>query len=739
MSVARAQGVLVAGKYLIEARVGSGGMSEVYRARNQSIDRLVAIKFLLPSFAEDQRAVRRFLKEGELASKVRHPNVVDILDVDRDADGTPFIVQDYLRGEDLDAHVAAKGGKLTVREALDILTPIAEALGCAHARGVVHRDVKPANIFLSLDQSRCVPKLVDFGIARIESPTKSQTQGKDGGTPAYMSPEHIATPDLVAAPADVWALGVVLYEVLTGELPFDGPTLADMFVRISKAPYTPLGTLLPTIAPELEALVARCLAKSSKDRFPDGNALAAEMNRLRAGYRSVPPPGERTSVVLKPPADLGSRPHLPTQDDLTDLAEPFEPSAFTPDPEPKARVDADDWKPLARLDSRPIPESSGVRSSVFEQEALGYSPLDSGNPPSPSGPPDRISAGLVSSGPRPKAPTVSSTPPRSSAKSSGAFAMSDLGLPPRPEREPEPEPAPPPRPIPDSFPAVLAAPSLLTRTLESSTARSEPPASPPSPRRLPATVVAPYEPPLELDRPQRSPSIPHAEPGASTTLPSPEPAPPPLASPASPEATLTSSGTRPRIDLPAGLTTTGSGHRRAPRVTPPLGATRIAIASGIAGGTALVLTAALHGVAHAIVSRALSGVSLVASGAAALTMLVLAPTLGAVAWRGERSKPLLAAAGAGLLTALALIAVALGADGDATPPEAAVVVPWVAPFILVGLVVHLAQRARARFSDDGETTPVYVSAGAVGVCLFLAFEVSPLAGFLGALFRVFSR
>jgi len=699
MSAARAQGARVAGKYVIEARVGSGGQSEVFRARHTALDRVVAIKFMLPGLAEDPRAVRRFMREGELATRVEHPNVVDILEVAKDGDGVPFIVQDYLRGEDLDAHVAAKGGRLTPREALDILTPIADALGCAHQLGIVHRDVKPANIFLALEKSVCIPKLVDFGIARVETPSKTTTQGHGGGTPAYMSPEQIEAPATVGPPADVWALGVVLYEVLTGELPFDGQTLADMFVRISRGAYVPVASYAPSVSPELEELISRCLSKTPSDRVPDGATLAGAMQRIRSGYMTIPPAeGSRPSLVLKPEGAGAASSNLETQADLTALAEPFEPTAFTPDP--KAPLDdLELFRPVPRrsIDSRPIPESSGVRSSVFKQEAAGTSVL----------PPTRGRSDAASLAER-----SSSTPPE---RASGERAKVDVIPPP-------PEPAAP-RPIPDSMPAVLVATLDVTRPREGA-----PEAKPPA---------------IELARPSPAPEPPPAPPAAAP--PAPE-APSPLVPAVASRAERVSVPTlepglelgSPRASTPshvgAASIATGS-HQRPKRTRHALTPPQWAAASATSLVTAAVLAGALHRPSAFVVGRMLGGESVAASGAGAITTLVLAPLLAFVAVRAGRSKPLLAAAGASLLSALALISVALSSEDGGPAPDAAVVVPFVLPLVALGVAVHVGAAARARFADDAEIRPVHVSAVAVGVCAFVAFATSPAGAALARLLQ----
>src|SRR5580693_3682482 len=161
------EGEVLAGKYRLDALLGSGGMGEVYRAENLGLGRAVAIKLLREEHGESSEVVMRFLREARAANIVRHPNVVDILDIGQAEDGTPFIVQELLEGEDLAHYTKGRGGKLVLREALDVLLPAIDAVAFAHARGVIHRDLKPENIFLSRDhKGALVPKLLDFGISR---------------------------------------------------------------------------------------------------------------------------------------------------------------------------------------------------------------------------------------------------------------------------------------------------------------------------------------------------------------------------------------------------------------------------------------------------------------------------------------------------------------------------------------------------------------------------------------------
>src|ERR1700728_83204 len=203
------EGEVLAGKYRLDGLLGAGGMGEVYRAENLGIGRSVAIKVLREEHGESAEVVMRFLREARAANIVRHPNVVDVLDVGQAEDGSPFIVQELLEGEDLAHYVHAQGGKLPPETAIRLLIPAIDAVAFAHARGVIHRDLKPENIFLARDHSGAVvPKLLDFGISRVVSVEEQRmtATGMSIGTPAYMSPEQIRADKVVDARTDVWSI-----------------------------------------------------------------------------------------------------------------------------------------------------------------------------------------------------------------------------------------------------------------------------------------------------------------------------------------------------------------------------------------------------------------------------------------------------------------------------------------------------------------------------------------------------
>src|SRR5262245_24044132 len=258
-------------------------MGEVYRATNVSLGRAVAIKLLSPEFVHIEDDVLRFLREARAAAAVRHTNVVDVFDVARDEDGTPFIVQELLSGEDLEHHLKARGGRLSCTEALEIMIPVADAVAAAHARDVVHRDLKPANIFLARDRDKITPKVLDFGACLF--PTIAERSAKEIrmliGTPHYMAPEQIVSKADVGQPSDVWTLGIILYELIVGETPFEADSAKAVMELVKTRDVPPLRKHAKDAPPELEELIAQCTKRDRLARLPNAAAVHERMEAVR--------------------------------------------------------------------------------------------------------------------------------------------------------------------------------------------------------------------------------------------------------------------------------------------------------------------------------------------------------------------------------------------------------------------------------------------------------------------------
>ncbi|MFO0647596.1 MAG: protein kinase [Polyangiales bacterium] len=267
-------GTVIGGKYHLLSVLGTGGMGAVYRAENTWTRREVALKLLHPELTNSREVVERFMQEAQLASQLRHPNIVDVLDMGQEpSDGSFFIVQELLHGNDLRTVIDASG-RLDAETSIDIVLPLMGALALAHRRGVVHRDIKPENIFLAQDESgETVPKLIDFGISKIMTASRdarnlTQT-GTLVGTPNYMSPEQARGDVLVDGQTDVWSLGVVLYEILSGRVPFDAPNQNMLMVKIITEHAQRIETVAPDLPASLAELVHRALAHDRAARFAD--------------------------------------------------------------------------------------------------------------------------------------------------------------------------------------------------------------------------------------------------------------------------------------------------------------------------------------------------------------------------------------------------------------------------------------------------------------------------------------
>jgi len=247
--------------YRILARIGGGGMGEVYKAEDSRLRRTVALKFLAPELTRDADAKRRFIHEAQAASALDHPNICSIFDIDETPEGRLFIVMACYDGESLKERIARR--ELDVREAFEIAFSVAQGLARAHASGIVHRDIKPGNIMITQDG---FVKIVDFGLAKLAGRSRVTGSGATLGTVAYMSPEQ-ARSEETDARADIWALGAILYEMLTRSLPFRGDIDQAMVFSILNEAPRPIANLRSGVPPSCEAIVTRCLEKSPERRY----------------------------------------------------------------------------------------------------------------------------------------------------------------------------------------------------------------------------------------------------------------------------------------------------------------------------------------------------------------------------------------------------------------------------------------------------------------------------------------
>jgi serine/threonine protein kinase len=294
---------LIGGRYFLESVIGEGGMASVWRALDQTLNRPVAIKFLyLRDTRKREAAVTSFLREARIAAAIRHRNVVDILDFGTLEDGVPFMVMELLEGETVEDRIS-RMDRFSVEEVLTISARVLQGLAAVHDAGIVHRDLKPANVFLVRDRSGVYPKLLDFGISRNvepESGRESPITTKDGhmvGTPEYMSCEQARGLPDIDKRTDLYSMGVILYELLTGRLPFESEHSGDLIVQIMTADPPKVCELRPEVGTPLSDLVTRAMQRDRELRFTDAEEMyrailsvaAAELGPGVAQAMSLPP------------------------------------------------------------------------------------------------------------------------------------------------------------------------------------------------------------------------------------------------------------------------------------------------------------------------------------------------------------------------------------------------------------------------------------------------------------------
>jgi serine/threonine-protein kinase len=284
-------GELIAGRYELEELTGSGGMSRVYRARDNQLGRLVAVKILHERFADDAEQVERFRREALAVARLNHPNIVTVIDRG-EADGVQYIVFEHVEGEDL-KHLISRSGPLPVRRALELAVQIGRALSFAHANGVVHRDVKPQNVLVR-DGSA---KVTDFGIARadhLELDAERTESGTVLGTGDYISPEQ-ARGERASERSDVYSLGALLYELLTGSVPFPAESAVAAALRHTTDPVPDVLAARPDVPVRVANAVERALAKDPGDRFPMMDAFVDELVACR---NELPTPDAAQTMIL---------------------------------------------------------------------------------------------------------------------------------------------------------------------------------------------------------------------------------------------------------------------------------------------------------------------------------------------------------------------------------------------------------------------------------------------------------
>lgn len=373
-------GGIVAEKYRLDCEIGSGGMGVVYSALHIGLDQRVAIKLLHEYAMYDEESIARFMREARAAAKIASDHIARVIDVGSLPEGGAYIAMELLEGRDL-ADVLVRDGPVGVRAAVDYVIEACDAVAAAHAVGIIHRDLKPANLFIAHrpDGSEMV-KVLDFGVSKIlpapgvNGQSTGLTQsGQIFGSPHYMSPEQLRNSADVDARTDIWALGIVLYELASGQLPYNAPTVADAFAAVVRDSPRPLVEVCPEASPELVAVIERCLEKDPERRYstvvdlavallpfasPDCDVVVQRMRRLtprivasrmdtpesaspmstpshRRAARRARNPG---AAAIDPSANEPITPNIRMQDGIGD--KPRTPKMLRSTPNDKAVVDA---------------------------------------------------------------------------------------------------------------------------------------------------------------------------------------------------------------------------------------------------------------------------------------------------------------------------------------------------------------------------------------------------------------
>jgi serine/threonine-protein kinase len=444
-------GQTFAGKYRVETLLGKGGMGLVLGARHIKLDEPVAIKVLRSTMLEVPGMATRFLREARAACKIKSLYVVRVTDVDILEDGIPYMVMEYLEGTDL-LGLRRQAHTFGIAEAVGYILEACDAIAEAHSLGIVHRDLKPSNLFLHrYKDGRTAIKVLDFGISKVEAPDEQETtkSGQMMGSPKYMSPEQMRSMSDVDGRSDIWSLGVILYELLTGQAPFLADTTARVCALVLHSAPVPPSTLRPEIPPGLERAIMRCLEKDPDRRF----ATVAELMDALAPF-SPHPLSLDASKTTSPAFGPEGSPAIPAP---PSSRSPLHPSATPPPASWDAQADLE----VARFRGG-SPRLAALLLGAAVLVGLGAlyvaerEPAASVAPPSSAIPAEtaRVAQGAPtsapSSEPAPKAYSLSDLPdvrrtadrPSTGAPASKPSASSSSELPPTPPVKP-PRPAPP--------------------------------------------------------------------------------------------------------------------------------------------------------------------------------------------------------------------------------------------------------------------------------------------------------
>lgn len=345
------QNLVLNGRYELLERVGSGGMSVVYKAKDRALGRIVAIKMMHESFTSDEAFLKRFQQEAHAAANLAHPNIVTVHDIGQDG-FKHYIVMEFVEGQTLKQIIRSyDGAPLPISRALDLIIQVCNGIGYAHRANLVHCDVKPQNVIVTLDER---VKVADFGIARAISTTTQQQVSQIWGTPQYFSPEQAAG-DAPSPASDVYAIGIILFEMLTGRLPFAAESHTAMALKHLHTPPPLVSEFNPGIPAQLAQIINKLLAKEPAGRY----RTAGQLGRILTTYRqrsqeetgpiqplsattqqapALPVAEQKTEVFQRPPRDEDE---MVTRPPMRPLPQPAEPVTVSlkPTPEPTAEMD----------------------------------------------------------------------------------------------------------------------------------------------------------------------------------------------------------------------------------------------------------------------------------------------------------------------------------------------------------------------------------------------------------------
>jgi len=493
-------GQVISGKYRLLRLLGDGGMGSVYEAQHEVLGTRVAIKVLHQDLVQKPGLVDRFLREARVSAQIQNSHVVRVLDVDRTADGAAYIVMELLSGEELSA-VLHRERRLPLPTAVDFATQILDALSAAHALGVVHRDLKPENVFVTMQEGRALLRLIDFGIAKArplnDAPNLTVT-GTLMGTPEYMAPEQAHSADKADARSDIYAVGVMLYEMLSGTRPVDGADPRVVAMKVERGEVKALIHVLPDVPRDLAGLVHRAMAPRPELRFGSAGEMRQALGAVVRGQRvqsQTPRPQTSGTLLGEPPgsadAGLGTVEPATTRAEVTAATGHGAAPAYGPPAQQAASVQP--WAPSVQpypggTPGRPVSTHPGGRGrrgggavwlflgaavvvggGVAVAFAVSNARGGGGSPPPPQASP--VVTGARSSGPEPSAspvvdPTIPALPaathepplsiapathapdrPHPSASASGSAAP--------PASTPSPPFTVPPFELPSGFPPIV--------------------------------------------------------------------------------------------------------------------------------------------------------------------------------------------------------------------------------------------------------------------------------------------